>query len=90
MLRGDSEFEEVVDKVLAENRNPFDPIRRDDLSDDDDEDQLEEPARGGGNPLKDFTFVGGDMTLVPKKPKPAKNLDSISAIRDYLENELGQ
>ena len=38
MLRGDSEFEEVVDKVLAENRNPFDPIRRDDLSDDDDED----------------------------------------------------
>ena len=30
------------------------------------------------------------MTLVPKKTKPAKNLDSISAIRDYLENELGQ
>ena len=90
MLRGDSEFEEIVDKVLADNRDPFAPIRRDDLSDgDDDEDQLEEPARGG-NPLKDFTFVGGDMTLVPKKTKPAKNLDSISAIRDYLENELGQ
>ena len=87
MLRGDSEFEEIVDKVLAENKDPFAPIRRDDVSDDDDE---EEPARGGGNPLKDFTFVGGDMTLVPKKPKPAKNLDSISAIRDYLESELGQ
>ena len=88
MLRGDSEFEEIVDKVLAENKDPFAPIRRDDLSDDDDDE--EEPARGGGNPLKDFTFVGGDMTLVPKKPKPAKNLDSISAIRDYLESELGQ
>ena len=88
MLRGDSEFEEIVNKVLEENKDPFAPIRRDDLSDDDDDD--EEPARGGGNPLKDFTFVGGDMTLVPKKPKPAKNLDSISAIRDYLENELGQ
>ena len=87
MLRGDSEFEEIVDKVLEENKDPFAPIRRDDLSDDDDD---EEPARGSGNPLKDFTFVGGDMTLVPKKPKPAKNLDSISAIRDYLENELGQ
>ena len=39
MLRGDSEFEEIVDKVLADNRDPFVPIRRDDLSDgDDDED----------------------------------------------------
>lgn len=42
----------------------------------------------GGNPLHDLTFAGGDMTLVPKQ-KPKKNLDSISAIRDYLEQELG-
>lgn len=30
------------------------------------------------------------MTLVPKKKPSPKNLDSITAIRDYLENELGQ
>ena len=63
--------------MLEENK------KKDDFSDDDDL----EPAADGGNPLKDFTFVGG----ATKMPKPeVKKMDSISAIRDYLEQELGQ
>ena len=86
MRRGDSEFEEVIKDVLEENKREKSPFKRDDLSDDDDDDLS--PARVGGNPLKDFTFVGGDMTLVPKKKEDPKKLDSITAIRDYLESEL--
>ena len=71
--------------MLAENNQA---VRRDDFSDDDDDELA--PDRQSGNPLKDFTFVGGDMTLVPRKKEEPKKLDSIEAIRVYLENELGQ
>jgi len=66
--------------VLAENRDKS-PMRRDDFSDDDDL----SPVRGGGNPLKDFTFMGGAPLQAPKPKKEAKKLDSVTAIRDYLE-----
>jgi len=56
-------------------------MRRDDFSDDDDL----SPVRGGGNPLKDFTFMGGAPLQAPKPKKEAKKLDSVTAIRDYLE-----
>ena len=86
--RNDSEFDKVINEVLEENKERSkSPFKRDDLSDDDDD---LSPARAGGNPLKDFTFVGGDMTLAPKKKEEPKKLDSITAIRDYLESELGQ
>lgn len=88
LKRGDSEFDEVIDSVLAENKGPAN-ARRDDLSDDMSDDDLS-PSRAAGNPLKDFTFVGGDMTLVPKKKEEPKKPDSITAIRDYLEAELSQ
>ena len=44
--------------------------------------------------MKDFTFVGGGSNALqaaaPKKKAEPKSLDSITAIRDYLEAELGQ
>ena len=80
----DTQFEDVIDKVLAENREE-NHFRRDDLSDDDDDDR---GAAAQGNPLQDLTFAGIDIPLVPKN-RPAKKLDNISAIRDYLEQELG-
>jgi len=86
LKRGDSEFDEVIDQVLEENKQGF---RRDDLSDDDDDELA--PDRLSGNPLKDFTFVGGNFTMAPKvQREDPKKLDSITAIRDYLETELGQ
>ena len=45
--KGDSEFEQVIDKVLKENREKS-PFRRDDLSDDDDD---LEPVTTGRNAL---------------------------------------
>ena len=42
------------------------------------------------NPLKDFTFVGGKMPAIVKPKAPPKKINSISAIRDYLEAELGE
>ena len=77
----------MIDSVLAENRDRSPVARRDDLSDDDDDDDLQ-PAANGGNPLKDFTFMGG-APLKPVPKQPAKKLDSVTAIRDYLETELG-
>lgn len=64
--RADSEFDKVIDSVLEDNRSKS-PMRRDDFSDDDDDDLS--PAPGGGNPLKDFTFVGGrgGLDIAPKK-----------------------
>ena len=82
--RGDSEFDDVIDQVLEENKNAG---RRDDLTDDDDD---LAPDRTEVNPLKDFTFVGGSMDLMAKPKQQPKKLDSITAIRDYLESELGQ
>ena len=76
----------MIDNVLGENNQAH--FRRDDLSDDDDDDTTGGAAACGDNPLKDLTFAGGDMTLVPKN-RPKKKLDNISAIRDYLEQELG-
>jgi len=85
LARGDSEFDEVIDQVLEENKNA---ARRDDLSDEDDDELA--PDRSQVNPLKDFTFVGGNMGLMAKPKKDPQKLDSITAIRDYLESELGQ
>ena len=77
--------------MLEENKDKS-PVRRDDFSSDD-EDLA--PNRAEANPLKDFTFVGGagGLDLAPRKPpsqEEQKKLDSITAIRDYLERELGQ
>lgn len=83
--REDSEFDQVIDSVLAQNRDKS-PMRRDDLSDDSDI----SPSAAGGNPLKDFTFVGGGGGFDLKPRKPEKVPDSITAIRDYLEGELGE
>ena len=77
----------MLNNVLDEDNR-----RRDDLSDDDDDESL---ALGDNRPpqsknvLQDLTFAGGDMTLVPKN-RPQKKIDSIAAIRDYLEQELGR
>ena len=80
----DSEFENAVESVLADNKPVAQaPFRKDDLSDDDDDDI--QPSAQGGNPLKDFTFVGQFNAPVEKKPD---SIDSIGAIRDYLEREL--
>jgi len=61
LRRGDSEFDEVIDQVLEDNKNV---ARRDDLSDDDIDDLA--PDRSQVNPLKDFTFVGNSIDLMPK------------------------
>lgn len=76
-----------MDQVISKSRSPT--PRRDDLTDEDDDSDLD-ADRQGGNPLKDFTFVGGGMPSAPKKKVEPKKLDSITAIRDYLEAELGQ
>ena len=47
--------------MLEENKNA---ARRDDLSDEDDDELA--PDRSQVNPLKDFTFVGGNMGLMAK------------------------
>jgi len=85
LKRNDSEFDKVVDQVIGKSRSPT--PRRDDFSDDDSDLDAD---RAGGNPLKDFTFVGGGMPSAPQKKAEPKKLDSITAIRDYLEAELGQ
>lgn len=88
--RQDSEFDKVIDSVLNENRDRSkSPFRRDDLSDDDDDDDDIQPSAAGGNILQDYTFAGGAVGMMPPKKKTPKKLDSISAIRDYLETELG-
>ena len=71
--------DELFDSIVKEAAD------RDDLGEDDDDTTDVSQA---DNRLKDFTFMGGKAAA--NQDEMSSKMDSIEAIRDYLEAELGE